>query len=110
MIFRELKQPDMVNSSIELGRRGYEFNHQYILKDKEKTKNIVQPRLEDFNDMIVKSLEEFDFNENFSDLINLYYVFKNSKMVYRVPIPDSWKWFKLKTRKSNIGTIDLSIL
>lgn len=110
MMFRELKQPDMVNASIELGRRGYEFNHQYILKDKEKIKNIVQPRLEDFNDMIVKSLEEFGFKENFSNLINLYYAFKNSKMVYRVPIPDSWEWFKLKTRKSNIGTIDLSIL
>lgn len=110
IIFRELNQPDMVNASIELGRRGYEFNHQYVLKNKEKIKNIIQPRLEDFNDMIVKSLEEFDFKENCSDLISMYYVFKNSKMVYRVPIPDSWKWFKLKTRKSNIGMIDLSIL
>ena len=41
LIYRNLKLPDMVLSSIEVSRRAYEFNHQYILKDKEMKKNIV---------------------------------------------------------------------
>jgi len=38
LIFRHIdsEMPDMVLSSIEIGRRGYEFYNQYIIKTKEK--------------------------------------------------------------------------
>ena len=41
LVYRKEKLPDFVLASIEINRRGYEFNHQYILKDKEQKKNIV---------------------------------------------------------------------
>ena len=34
LVYRHLRLPDMILSSIEISRRGYEFYHQYILKDK----------------------------------------------------------------------------
>lgn len=35
LVYRYLKLPDMILSSIEISRRAFEFYHQYILKDKE---------------------------------------------------------------------------
>ena len=85
-LYRGLNLPDPILASIELGRRGYEFNSQYIEKTKEKSKTIVQPSLQKFDDLISKSLEEFGIKESFKDLIDLYYVFKKDpKMMYRVP-------------------------
>ena len=46
LVYRELKLPDMILSSIEISRRSYEFYHQYIKKDKLQEKNIVWPKLE----------------------------------------------------------------
>ena len=40
-LYRGLKLPDPILASIELGRRGYEFNAQYIEKSKDKSKTIV---------------------------------------------------------------------
>lgn len=40
-LYRGLTLPDPILASIELGRRGYEFNAQYIEKSKEKSKTIV---------------------------------------------------------------------
>ena len=42
IIFRHLNLPDQVLSSIEISRRGFEFKHQYVLKDKDVKKNIVK--------------------------------------------------------------------
>lgn len=109
MLFRDLKQFDAINSSIEIGRRGFEFKQQYINKTKEVSRNIIQPKFEKFEDKIIKSLEEFNYQENFKDLIDLYYQFKNSKMMYRVPFRGNEKWFKLKFRKSNVGFIENSL-
>ena len=50
----------MVLASIELGRRAYEFYNQYISRTKEQKKNIIQPDIKLFNDLIIKSLEEFN--------------------------------------------------
>ena len=99
--------PDPILASIELGRRGYEFNAQYIEKSKEKSKTIVQPSLQKFDDLISKSLEEFGIKENFKDLIDLYYMFqKDLKMMYRVPFAKDSKWSKFKTKKSYISKLD----
>ena len=106
-LYRGLNLPDPILASIELGRRGYEFNAQYIEKTKEKSKTIVQPSLKKFDDLIHKSLEEFGIKENFKDLIDLYYMFqKDSKMMYRVPFASDSRWSKFKTKKSYISRLD----
>ena len=108
-LYRSLNLPDPILASIELGRRGYEFNVQYLEKSKEKSKNIIQPDLMKFDDLISKSLEEFGIKENFRDLVDLYYVFnkKDSKMMYRVPFAKDSKWSKFKTEKSYISRLDI---
>ena len=88
LLFRDLNMPDMVLASIEIGRRGYEFNAQYITKTSSIKKNIIQPKFSDFGDLISKSLEEFGINEKFESLVDVYYFFKNSKLKYRVSLDD----------------------
>ena len=85
-LYRSLNLPDMVLASIEIGRRGYEFYNQYISKVKEIKKNIVKPDLSMFNRLYLKSLEEFKLQPTYKDLIELYYFFKKSKMMYRLSI------------------------
>ena len=85
-LYRSLNLPDMVLASIEIGRRGYEFYNQYISKTKEIKKNIVQPDLSMFNKLYLKSLEEFNLQPTYKDLIELYYFFKKSKLKYRFSI------------------------
>lgn len=91
IIFRSLVRPDMVLSSIELSRRGYEFRHQYVLKDKPQMKNIVKIDINDdvFRDLFRKSMEEFSVEESFKDVIDAYWNFKrDSKLLYRVSLDD----------------------
>lgn len=109
-LYRSLNLPDPILASIELGRRGYEFNAQYIEKTKEKSKTIVQPSLKKFDDLIAKSLEEFSIKESFKDLIDLYYLFKKDpKMMYRVPFRRDLKWSKFKNQKSQLSKLDVSL-
>ena len=76
----------MILASIEIGRRGYEFYNQYISKVKEIKKNIMKPDLSMFNRLYLKSLEEFKLQPTYEDLVELYYFFKKSKMMYRLSI------------------------
>ena len=85
-LYRSLNLPDMVLASIEIGRRGYEFYNQYISKTKDIKKNIVRPNLSMFNRLYLKSLEEFNLQPTYKDLVELYYFFKKSKMMYRLSI------------------------
>ena len=85
-LFRSLNLPDMIISSIEISRRGYEFYNQYVIKTKNIKKNIIQPNVSDFNDLIIKSLEEFNINEKFESLVDIYYFFKKSKLRYRLSL------------------------
>jgi len=89
IMFRSLDKPDMVLSSIELSRRGYEFKHQYVLKDKPQTKNIVKIDINDdvFKELFRKSMEEFSVEVSFKDVIDAYWHFKrDSKLSYRVSL------------------------
>ena len=107
LLYRSLKQPDMVNASIEISRRAYEFKHQYVDKDKLKVKNIVTPVVDQkFSELLATSLEECGCKESFSDWKTMLKSFKDSKMMYRVPFRGDEKWSKLKTRKSNVGFYD----
>ena len=76
----------MILASIEVGRRAYEYYNQYIIRTKEQTKNIIQPKISDFKHFYKKSLEEFQIEDNHLSLKELYYIFKKSKMLYRLSI------------------------
>ena len=82
-VFRELNLPDMVLASIEIGRRGYEFNQQYIEKKKEIKRNIMFPDYEAYRASIAKSLEEFGLDDGVS-LLEAYEALKKSGNRYRL--------------------------
>ena len=83
-LYRSLNLPDPVLASIEISRRGYEFYNQYITKTKQIKKNIIQPEIGQFRDFYIKSLEEFNMKDNQLDFKKLYYIFKKSKLKYRL--------------------------
>lgn len=88
ILYRGLKLPDMVLSSIEIGRRGYEYVNQYIKKTKSIKKNIIFPSEKFYKPLIIKSLEEFNIKERFSTLVELYNFLKKSKIKYRLSLDD----------------------
>ena len=100
-LFRGFNMPDMVLASIEIGRRAFEFNSQYIDKTSSIKKNIIQPNISDFRDLVSKSLEEFGVKERFESLVDMYYFFKNSKLKYRVSLddlhPEFYRFFSSKS-------------
>ena len=111
-LYRDLELPDMVLSSIELGRRGYEFNLQYIKKVKDKVKNIIFPLISDFSDRYIKSLEEFGISGEVTGLKDIYYKLKNAKSRYRVSL-DEFKHLKFCScfsEHSKVKKIYLSLL
>lgn len=85
-LFRSVNLPDPILSSIEISRRCYEFYNQYIIKAKNIKKNIIQPEINQFKHLYTKSLEEFGLQDNQLDFIKLYYIFKKSKLKYRLSI------------------------
>lgn len=94
LIYREERLPDMCLSSIEIGRRAYEFYHQYVLKDKSKEKNIIFDKLKNVRDKVEKSLEELDYFDAFESLSDLYYSLKKVKCKYRFSIDDAINYHK----------------
>ena len=80
----------MVLSSIEIGRRGYEFNLQYIEKIKEIKRNIIFPDLGTYKNFYVKSLEEFNIEDG-TGLKDIYYALKKSKTRYRLSLEQSFQ-------------------
>lgn len=94
LVYRSEKLPDMCLASIEIGRRAYEFYHQYILKDKNKEKNIIFDKLENVKDRIVESLEEFNYSDTFENLSDLYYKLKKRKCNYRFSLEKALKAYQ----------------
>ena len=88
LVYRVHKLPDYVLSSIEIGRRGYEFYHQYILKDKKMEKNIIFGNYEKDLNLYYLSLEEIGIKESFNSFMEMYSFVKNSKVRYRVSLDD----------------------
>ena len=108
-LYRSLNLPDMILASIELGRRAYEFYNQYISKVKEIKKNIVRPNLTEFRELYLKSLEEFELQPIYKDLIELYYEFKKSKLRYRLSIDQfNLQFSSLNSSKSNVSAFIFS--
>ena len=106
IIFRHLNLPDQVLSSIEISRRGFEFKHQYVLKDKPKIKNIVKIDINNdkiFKDLYIKSMEEFNIQENFKDIVDVYYYFKrNYKLLYRVSLYNFSSFREFLTKQTRL--------
>ena len=105
LVFRGEHLPDMVLSSIEIGRRAYEFYNQYITKSLSVRKNIIFPDLGRVKNIIIQSLEELNANVPFENLRELYYTLKNEKNFgqrYRVPleITESFRKYYKKKRVS----------
>ena len=97
--FRNEKLPDPILASIEISRRGYEMNHQYILKDKLINKNIIFDNSEFNLNRIRKSLEELNCSVEFKDIKDLYYKIKNLNIRYRIPFNlENSEVFKLKSK------------
>ena len=72
LVYRDERLFDPCLSSIEISRRGYEFNHQYILKDKEQKKNIVFGNFDEDKEVYAQSLEELGISGEFSSFQELY--------------------------------------
>ena len=89
LVYRVHQLPDYVLASIEISRRGYEFYHQYILKDKEMEKNIVFGNYEKDLNLYYLSLEEIGIRESFNSFMEMYSFVKNSKVRYRVSLDES---------------------
>ena len=95
----------MILSSIEIGRRCYEFKLQYIDRIKEQRKNIIILDINDFYDRYIKSLEEFNIPEEIKDLIEIYEYLKKSKSRYRLSL-DSLNYLKFSRCFSNKSKIN----
>ena len=105
-LFRTLNLPDPILASIEISRRGYEFYNQYISKVKEIKKNIIQPKIDQFRNFFVKSLEEFNLEDNWLDFKSLYLYFKKSKMMYRLSIDQfNLQFYSLFSHKSKLSQV-----
>lgn len=96
-LYRDLGKPDMVLSSVEIGRRAYEYHGQYIVKTKETRKNIVIPDIADFSDRYRKSSEEFGVSGEVGGLVDVYYSLKKAGCRYRLSLEDTStrfsRWF-----------------
>ena len=102
LVFRGEHLPDMVLSSVEIGRRAYEFYNQYITKSLSVRKNIIFPSLGRVKNIIVQSLEELNTNVPFENLRELYYTLKNTKNFgqrYRVPLETTESFRKYYKKK-----------
>ena len=87
IVNRNLQLPDMILSSIEISRRGFEFMHQYILNDKPLQKNIIWIELtNNIKNKIIQSLEELNICCGWKTLSDLYFQVKKSKSKYRFPL------------------------
>ncbi len=108
-MFRSLNLPDMVLSSIELSRRGYEFRHQYVLKDKPQIKNIVKIDINDdvFKELFRKSMEEFSVEVSFKDVVDAYWHFKrNPGLCYRVSLDNYSRYFRqFQSKHSSVNSL-----
>ena len=91
----------MILASIEIGRRGYEFNLQYIKKTKQIKRNIVFPDLGAYKDFYAKSLEEFGIEDG-AGLRDIYYELKKSKTRYRLSLDETHTEFSRCFSKTSL--------
>jgi len=87
LLYSNLNLPDPVLSSIEISRRAFEFNAQYIERTTKKEKVIMFPKFESIKHLLVKPLEGFGLRiDQFNDWKRLYGCIKNAGMRYRITL------------------------
>lgn len=110
-LFRDLLLPDMILASIEISRRGYEYNLQYILKQKAIEHNIIEPNIYDFSDRYKESLHYFNVPNDIISFRKLYNFFKNSKIKYRVSLNScNLKFFRHLSYKSLVWHSNTNVI
>lgn len=100
LIFREENKPDPILASIEVGRRNYEFYHQYIQKDKPVNKTIYYN--DKFNEILNESLNDLGVIVEHQNIKDLYNKLKSLNIQYRVPLRKPREVFRLKSCKSKV--------
>ena len=88
ILYRKENLPDPVLSSIEIGRRAYEFNLQYCINSKSHKKNIIFPEFDLNKTSIQESLEELEYCGQIKSWLDLYSEMKKSKFKYRLLLED----------------------
>jgi hypothetical protein len=88
LAFRDSNLPDQCLAAIEISRRAYEFDHQYVKKDKNIQKNIVFLTSEKLLEKVRQSLEELHFSPAWKDFKDLCSQIKIRKLRYRVLLED----------------------
>lgn len=122
IIFRKEGFVDPVNAALEIGRRSYEFDTQYIIKTKEIKHNIIMPVWDDFKESIAEAQEAFRSHilsrkgcvltsdevsgmTDVSDLYSLYCVLKRLNVPYRVPVEtfkEKFDGLRISSRRSRV--------
>ena len=87
----------MILASIELGRRAYEFYNQYISQIKEQKKNIIQPDIKLFNNLVIKSLEEFNIQIN-KELFSEYLYLAMKACFQEMNLQGFVNWFDVQVQ------------
>ena len=72
LTYRETRLPDMCLASIELGRRAYEFHHQYVLQDKPKQKKKVKTEVDEDDTNYYEEDVTYQLEEDVFDVFNIY--------------------------------------
>lgn len=108
-LYRDLRLPDMVLASLEIARRCYEFEGQYVTKTREQRKNIVLPVISDFADRYAKSTEEFGVPGEVAGLVEIYEYLKESGRRYRLSLEELKplrfsRCFSVKSKVVNVFT------
>ena len=123
IIFRKENLPDPINAALEIGRRAYEYDSQYIRENKEIKHNIVKPDWDDFKESIAEAQEAFSSHIlssegcvltssevsdmiDVSDLYELYRVIKRMNVPYRIPVKsftDKSDGLRLSSRRSRVN-------
>lgn len=103
VLYGKYGTPDMVNASIEVGRRAAEFRRQYVDRTSSKRGDVVYPARSRIADAMPKSTEEAGVAEVPSDWKGLLSLYKNLGLMYRVPLRGDERWFQLNSRHSDVG-------
>ena len=110
-LYRGLNMPDMVLSSVEIGRRGYEFLRQYIRKEIAVKNNIMFPLVDDFGDFYAESMEEFGIGGGVIDFKGIYNELKNTGSRYRFSLDElpHLKFSRCFSERSKVKKIRITL-
>lgn len=88
ILFWKEQLPDMILASLEIGRRSYEFNAQYVRQDKPRSGNVIYPNITNFvRNSVATAMEALNCVVKFVSWKQLSQFLKESEIRYRFPSP-----------------------